>query len=124
MVEKCCEACGSHYYVEEHHIVFRSKAGYMVNIPLNIKHLCHICHRGNNGPHLCKETDTKYKIELQDKLYELFTKEYYSVEEIRDKLVTTDSQVKKILKTLIKNKEGYGRMQIVVRLMGGRLYIK
>lgn len=124
MEEKYCEVCGSPINVEEHHIIFRSKAPYMINININLKYLCNICHRGDNGPHLDRQKDLEYKRQLQYKVSELFYKDYYSYEEVRDKLETTDKEVRKIIKVLIAHPEGYSRTDILVRLMGGRLYIK
>lgn len=124
MVEKCCEVCGSPYWVEEHHIVFRSKAPYMANISLNLKHLCNECHRGNNGPHLCRSVDEKYKFEMQTKLFELFSEDYYSEDEIRDKLLTTDIEARKIVKLLKRSSRGYERLALIMRLMGNELYVK
>lgn len=124
MVKKCCEVCGSPYWVEEHHIVFRSKASYMANISLNLKYLCNECHRGNRGPHLCRKVDEKYKFELQTKLFEIFNKDYYSEEEIRDLLKTNDIEVRKIVKKLSRCTEGYERLSLVMRLMGGNIYGK
>lgn len=122
--EKCCEACGSPYYVEKHHIVFRSKAPYMANIKVNIKNLCYLCHRGNNSPHASRKIDDKYKFELQTKLFTLFKKSYYSEEEIRDILETNDIEVRKIVKILKSSSEGYERLSLIRRLMGNELYVK
>lgn len=124
MVDKHCKACGTTLYVEEHHIVFRSKAPYMINIKLNLKNLCYLCHRGNDGPHSNNKTDRKYKFELQTKLFKVFTKSYYSEDEIRDLLETNDIEVRKIVKVLKKNSEGYERLALIRRVMGDELYVK
>jgi hypothetical protein len=55
---KYCKICGRP--AEEHHIVFRSKAHYMVNVDLNIKHLCKEHHKGNGGPHLNRKVDLTF----------------------------------------------------------------
>ena len=73
---KYCEICGRP--AEEHNIVFRSKAAYMVNVEINKKQLCEEHHRGNEGPHLNRKIYLKYKLELQKKLFEIFTKPFYS----------------------------------------------
>lgn len=120
---KCCEECNKNI-TELHHIVFRSQASYMANIKINFKYLCSEDHRGNNGPHMNKNVDFKYKYELQTKLFEMFNKPYYTEKEIKDLLETTSSEVRKIVKKLKLYKEGYERVDLVARLMGGRIYAK
>ena len=120
---KCCEHCNKNI-VELHHIVFRSQAPYMANIKINFKYLCPEDHRGNDGPHMNRKTDFKYKYELQTKLFRFFSKQYYAEKEIRDLLETTSSEAGKIVKKLKLYKEGYERVDIVCRLMGGRIYGK
>lgn len=119
---KYCERCGTVHGLELHHIIFRSKAPYMSNIKINFKDLCYKCHRGNNGPHLNRGYDIKYKTELQTKLFTFFSQDYYSEKEIRVMLEATESEAKKITKVLTKYKEGYKREDVVRRLMGGELY--
>lgn len=119
-----CEVCGSPRNVELHHVIFRSKAPYMSDVEINLKYLCNEHHRGNRGPHLCREIDIKYKVELQYKLSEIFENKFYSAEETRDKLGITDKEIRKIVKTLNLHPEGYSRLDIISKLMGGRLYIK
>jgi hypothetical protein len=120
---KCCEECNKNI-TELHHIVFRSQAPYMANIKINFKYLCPEDHRGNNGPHMNKETDFKYKYDLQTKLFKLFDKTYFTEKEIKEKLETTSSEVRKITKKLKLYKEGYERVDLVERLMGGRIYAR
>lgn len=119
----CCEECSKNV-TELHHIVFRSQAPYMANIKINFKYLCPEHHRGNDSPHMNREIDFKYKYELQKKLFELFNKAFYTEKEIKDLLETTTTEVRKIVKRLPLHKEGYERVDIVARLMGGRLYAK
>lgn len=122
---KYCEECGSGNNIEIHHRVFRSSAPYMANIKINFKYLCSECHRGGNGPHMNRKKCIEYKLELQKKLFELFgDKEYFTEKEIKERLETTSSEAKKITKKLMLYKEGYERVQLVTRLMGGLLYVK
>lgn len=125
---KLCEECikkGIWSAAEIHHIVKRSQASYLTNIKINFKYLCPEHHRlGKDSPHMNKETDFKYKYELQTKLFSLFSKDFYTEKEIKEKLETTSSEVRKIVKKLKVYKEGYDRVELVVRLMGGRFYGK
>lgn len=117
-----CEECGRNI-TELHHIVFRSQAAYMKNIKINFKYLCPECHRGNNGPHMNKKKNIQYKMELQKKLFKLFgDKEYFTEKEIQNRLETTASEVGKITKKLKVYKEGYEKVELIARLMGGMLY--
>lgn len=118
-----CEVCGRNQ-VQDHHIVFRGQAPYMIDIKLNIKKLCIEHHNGNEGPHRNRKIDIKYKYELQTKLFELFDKEYYSEKEIKELLKTTTKVARDITKKLMLYKEGYERIDIISRLMGGRIYAK
>lgn len=117
---KYCEICGK--IAEEHHVVFRSQAKYMVNVKINTRDLCNVHHRGNEGPHLNRKTDLKYKLELQKKLFEIFSKPFYTEKEIQEILDISESETKSIVKTLIRHKEGYERTGLVIRCMGDRLY--
>lgn len=121
MSYKSCSVCGRPYS-ELHHIVFRSQAPYMREVKINHKYLCSEHHRGNNSPHRNKEIDVKYKKELQKKLFELFSKEYYTVEEISEILGVTELGAYRIVKTLKVYEKGYERVDLVIRMMGGMMY--
>lgn len=120
--DRYCEVCGKPY-AELHHIIHRSAAAYLTNIPINFKFLCGEHHRGNSSPHRCHSIDRQYKVELQEKLEAMFIKDYYSEEEIRQALEISKSEVKKLTKKMILHKEGYTREDIIKRLLGGRYYI-
>lgn len=117
-----CESCGTCYGVEKHHVVFKKQNVLMINIGLNFKYLCFEHHRGDKSPHKNRYVDLTYKLELQNKLFELFDKEFYKEEEIREKLKTTSSTARKICKKLPLHKDGYERMELIKRLMGDKLY--
>lgn len=120
---KYCEVCGNPN-AEVHHIIFRSEASYLANVSINYKYLCSRCHRGKNGPHINADIDLKYKRELQDKLFSLFSRKvYYSEEEIKKRLILSSSEVIRIFKDLKKYKEGYKKEEIISICMGGRLYM-
>lgn len=113
-----CEICGKE--AEKHHIVHSSEGG--LNFPLNYKYLCAEHHRGKNGPHRNKKIDIKYKIQLQKKLEILFTKEFYTTNEISRILNMSKAAVKKVFKKYTLYKEGYKKRDIIFRLMGEKKY--
>lgn len=88
---------------------------------MNYKYLSSIDHRGTYGPHANKEVDLIYKLELQEQLEELLTKEYYNIRELIDLLGLKEVQANKAFRKLLKV-NGIARDEVVRRLMGGRLY--
>lgn len=106
-------------FIEKHHIVFKSQGG--LDFDLNYKYLDSNSHRGNLGPHKNKETELKYKLELQEKLESLLTKEYYNIKELIDLLGLQEKQANRAFRKLLKV-NGIDRETILRRLMGGRLY--
>lgn len=116
-----CKVCGNPF-TELHHIVFRSQCKHMINIDINFMYLCNEHHRGNNSPHMSRKIDLKYKKQLQDKLLKLFTNEYLSIEDIKNKLNITETNANKIVKTLRIYKSGYDKFEVVKLLMGGKIY--
>lgn len=113
-----CEICGEK--ADIHHIVYRSEGGY--NFKLNYKYLCDKHHRGKNGPHRNKRLDLKYKLELQEKLYELLWKKYYKQEEIKNILKLNANQVKRVVRNLDLYKEGYKSSDVIFEIMGNKKY--
>ncbi|MBU3102963.1 HNH endonuclease [Clostridium gasigenes] len=125
-MDKQCIECGNPS-VEGHHIIYRSETSAMINSPLNLIMLCHIHHRGNNGPHMRREIDIKYKREFQQRLEYLFSlKECYSEDEVKEILMIPKQDARKIVKVLctviIGDDVGYKREDIIKQAMGGRLY--
>lgn len=78
-------------------------------------------HRGINGPHRNKETDLKYKKELQKKLEKILTKDYYNIKELIDLLGLKEKQANRAFRKLLKV-NGIDRESVIRRLMGGKLY--
>ena len=116
-----CEICGKP--AEEHHIVRRRKSAGMINAKINHKYLCYEHHRtGKDAPHNNKKIDTKYKLELQKQLFQLFHKDYYYYKEIMDLLEISAKDADKLVKTLAWHSEGYERLDIVKACMGGKIY--
>lgn len=113
-----CEVCGS--LGDIHHIVHKSEGGY--DFELNYKYLCDIHHRGLHGPHVDKKIDILYKLELQNKLYRLLPKEYYTTKELLKILNLSPNALKRLVKNLKNYKEGYSKEAIILKLMGGIKY--
>lgn len=117
-----CSVCGSSYNVQKHHVVFKSQAKYMEHIKLDFKYLCLEHHKGDDGPHENRETDLVYKLEMQDKLFQLLSKDYYTTEQLSKIIKCSVTQATHICKTLKIYKEGYDKTEIIRRMMGGKLY--
>lgn len=115
-----CEICKKE--ADVHHIVHRHEGG--LDIEINYMYLCEKHHRGKNGPHKNIEVDIKYKIKLQNKLYKLFYKKYYNSKEISSILHISTNMLKRITKNMKLYKEGYDKEDIILFLMGGKLYSK
>lgn len=113
-----CEICNKPGDI--HHIVHRSEGG--LDIELNFKYLCEEHHRGKNGPHNDIEIDLKYKLELQEKLYSILQKEYYTLKEISLVLNIPNNTLKRITKDLKLYKEGYKKSDIIFKIMGNKFY--
>lgn len=113
-----CEICNAP--ADIHHIVHRSEGGF--DIELNYKYLCPYHHRGKYGPHHSKEIDLRYKIDLQNKLYEILTKDYYYFKELSQILNIPNNTLKRITKDLRLYKEGYKKSDIIFKIMGNKFY--
>lgn len=92
-----------------------------MDFELNYKYLTSQEHRGNTGPHKCKETDLQYKIELQEELEKLLDREYFNVRELRVLLGLKEKQANKAFRKLMKV-NGISREDAIKRLLGGRFY--
>lgn len=118
-----CVLCSKEGVCESHHVVFRSQAPYMKLVNVNLVNLCVECHRGNQGAHLDKRTDLKLKLQLQAKLFDMFSsKRYFTEIEIKDILKVNDTIIYMIVKKLCLYRKGYEVEQLVRRMLGGQLY--
>ena len=104
---------------EKHHIIYKSQGG--LDFELNYKYLTNKEHRGDKGPHKCRETDLRYKLELQEQLEKILTRKYYSVRDLVELLDLKEEQANKAFRKLLKV-NGIAREDALRRLMGGRLY--
>ena len=105
---------------QKHHIVFRSQGG--LDFDLNYAYLTVEQHTGSSGVHNCREYDLRLKRELQDKLFQIFSKRTYSLEEIINLLKLKRKQAEKAFKRVAYTGAGYASEDIVKRLMGGKFY--
>lgn len=113
-----CEICGKE--ADKHHIIYRSQEG--IDFPLNFKYLCPEHHRGKNGPHKNKKLDLQYKLQLQNNLYKILYKEFYSLDELVNIIHINKGMLKKIFRDYKIYKEGYKKSDIIYRLMGKKVY--
>lgn len=116
-----CEVEGCTCAAQRHHIVFRSQGG--LDIELNYKDLCAIHHNmSRQGPHQNREIDLKYKRELQDQYFKLFTEESYIISEIAELIGYNKNRLEKRFKAVPQRAGRYKREDIIRALMGGKLY--
>jgi len=113
-----CEICGDKGDI--HHIIHTSEGG--LDTKLNYMYLCDYHHRGMNGPHNNAYIDLKYKLRLQNKLYQILSKDYYTKKELIAKLDISVNAFKKLTHYLINYKNGYNKITIIKMFMGGKLY--
>jgi hypothetical protein len=113
-----CEVCGRK--ADIHHIIHKSEGG--MDISINYKFLCPEHHRGRFGPHKNKNVDLEYKLELQYKLRYIFSKEYYTLDEIICVLGLNKCKGKKFVCGFKLYKEGYKKEDITFKLLGSTEY--
>lgn len=116
-----CEVEGCKCIGQRHHIVFRSQGG--LDIELNYKYLCAEHHNmGNSSPHMSREIDVGYKIELQRKFYKLFHEARYTIGEIAELLGCQQKILEKRFKAVPNHAGMYEKEDVIRALMGGKLY--
>lgn len=114
-----CKVCGTSYGIEAHHIVKRSQNQSLIDCKLNLVDLCYIHHRDSRkGVHFNKELDRKLKLELQNKLEELFINDYLTREEINEVLKISEKALNRLLKTLQLHNDKYVKEDVVRACMG------
>lgn len=113
-----CVVCGKNG--EKHHIVYKSQG--WLDIPINYIYLCSEHHRELEGPHKNRTIDKQYKLSMQEKLFTILYKSYYNEEELKKLLKINPYQWGIIEKELHKYTNGYKKLHIIRRLMGGKLY--
>lgn len=113
-----CEICGA--YADVHHIVHKAEGG--LDFELNYKYLCKKHHRSKEGPHKDRIVDLNYKLEMQNNLKELFSKNFYTGKDLKIILGLTPGSLKKLTRNLKLYKEGYSREDLIFNLMGRKIY--
>lgn len=106
--------------LEKHHIVFKSQGG--LDFAWNYIFLTPEQHRGDEGPHKCRERDLELKRNMQKNLREILREEEYSLEEIISILGLKRRQAEKAFKRVQRTEGKYRTEHIIKRLMGGRFY--
>lgn len=106
--------------LHKHHIVFRSQGG--LDFDLNLIELTYEDHEGNNGPHRNWLVDRKLKLELQDKLSEIFHEENYTIDQIAKLLGKSTRYFEKHFKRVPTAAGLYQSEDIIRKLMGGKIY--
>lgn len=111
---------------EKHHIVFRSQVKQLENCKLNHIYLCAECHRGTNGVHGKNghELDRKLKLQFQNKLEFLFSKEYLTKKDIKEILGIKDNAVDSLCKLMKQEKGMFNRDDVIRACMGGRIILQ
>ena len=118
---KLCFKCGLNYS-EGHHIIYKSSAKYMENVPSNIVYLCQEHHRGNHGPHKDNKVNKQLKIDYQHYLESIFANDIYTLDEIAELLQVEWKEATRITKTIPYFKTGYKKREIIKRCLGGQFY--
>ena len=114
-----CKVCGTSYGIEVHHRVYKSQNKNLEHCKLNLVDLCYIHHRDSRkGVHFNKELDRKLKLELQNKLEELFINDYLTKEEINEVLQINEKALNRLLKTLKLHNDKYVKEDVIKRIMG------
>lgn len=104
-------------FLEKHHIVYKSQGG--LDFELNYIYLNSEDHRGSKGPHLCKATDDRYKLELKANLEAILDRQHYQIEEVIQILGLDPKQARKAFRKLPEYRFGKSREDIIRRLLGG-----
>lgn len=119
-----CKVCSTSYGIESHHIVKRSQNSNLINCKLNLIDLCYIHHRDHKkGVHFNKELDRKLKLELQNKLENLFDKDYLTKEEINKILQISEKALNRLIKTLQLHNNKYVKGDVIKVCMGGKYVV-
>ena len=117
--ERYCIICGKPFS-EVHHVIYRSKASFLVNCELNKINLCEVHHRGKQGVHTKNghALDLKLKSDFEEKLNLLFDRNYFTREDIKESLNISDRAVNSLCKLLKSYKVLFSRNDIINRCMG------
>lgn len=119
-----CILCGKSQYAVEmhkHHVVSRKQQPALINCELNLVDICVNCHvAGPNAIHnKGYENLKKLRKKKQSEYYNIFYKEFYTKDEVREILDIKQEEVDKLLKHLLPTI--YEKEDIIRACMGGKL---
>ncbi|WP_338631315.1 hypothetical protein [Clostridium baratii] len=119
-----CISCGKSEYViamHKHHVVSRKQQPALINCELNLVDICVKCH--TTGPNAIHnkgyEKLKKLKRDKQAEYYNIFNKEFYTKDEVRELLDIKQEEVDKLLKHLPPTI--YEKEDVIRACMGGKL---
>lgn len=116
-----CKLCGRQASAY-HHIIYRSQNSSLIKCELNQIPVCTYCHteiHSKNGAAL----NRKLKLEFQNKLEELWDKQYLTREEINNILQINEKALNRLLKRVCLQKDKYIKEDVIRTVMGGKLII-
>lgn len=121
---RICKLCESTENIQSHHIVSRKQQPALIDCKFNQVDLCILCHNGPQGVHHGGVVELKkLRLDKQNEYFEIFSEEYYEIEEIRKILKIRQKDVAKLIRPLIMEKGMYKKEDIIRQCMGGRLYV-
>lgn len=123
---KHCEVCGTSYGVELHHIIYRSECKPLEKCKYNFAYLCMEHHKGDYGPHgkHGEKFNRQLKLGFQSWLQNIFTEEYYTLEEIQKELDISPNAVRSLSKLMYPVQGIKYKKDDVIRVcMGGKKVI-
>ncbi|RUT52480.1 putative phage protein [Clostridium botulinum] len=123
---KHCEVCGTSYGVELHHIIYRSECKPLEKCKYNFAYLCMEHHKGDYGPHgkYGEKFNRQLKLGFQNWLENIFTEEYYTLEEIQKELNISPNAVRSLSKLMYPIQGIKYKKDDVIRVcMGGKKVI-
>lgn len=122
-MNEICTYCKQRQAIQSHHIVFRSECKPLENCKKNKAPLCVECHQeihhGKQG-HIINKT---LKLGFQNYLEFIFSKEYFTKEEIKEALNISDNATNSLCKYIKQKNCLYARESVIRACMGGKLLI-
>jgi hypothetical protein len=123
---KYCRVCGMMNNIEEHHIIKRSQAKFLINCELNKVYLCPVHHRSEKGVHGREghKLDKKLRLEFQNKLEMLLDKQCLSKEELKEIFKINSNSINSMCKLMKSEKGMFSREEILKAAMGGKIIVE
>lgn len=125
---KQCKLCGKteeQIVIQSHHIISRKQQPALIDCELNKVYLCIDCH--TSAPYAVHRNGFEYlkklRLEKQREYFNIFDKEFYSKEEVKDILEIKQKDVDKLLKLVPLKNCLYKKEDIIRACMGGKILI-